>query len=343
MERSSLYFTAPQRLEVRREPLPEPKPGQLLVQSLRTAISAGTELLFYRNQLPAGTEVDATIDALEGTVRYPLKYGYAAVGIVVELAPGAEASWRDRLVFAFQPHESHFWSDPQALTPLPEGLNPEEAVFVPNMESAVNFVHDGRPLLGERVLVLGQGIVGLLTTSLLHPFPLAALVTLDRFPLRRQMALEAGADASLDPDDPDTPERLTSALQPPADPPGADLCFELTGAPEALNLALAHTGFGGRIVIGSWYGSKQAPIDLGGSFHRSRIQLISSQVSSLNPLLSARLPKPRRMALAWQMLETVRPSRFITHRFPIEQADEAYRLLDQQPQDAVQVVFTYDS
>ena len=151
-----------------------------------------------------------------------------------------------------------FWPIPQNCTPLPPDVTPEEALFLPNLETAVNFMMDGRPMIGERVVVFGQGIVGLLTTALLAQHPLARLITLDRHPLRRSFSLMAGAHISLDPAEPgahrSAPEELKSS-----DREGADLVYELSGSPEALEQSLAVTGFSGRIVIGSWYGRKKGP------------------------------------------------------------------------------------
>ena len=123
--------------------------------------------------------------------------------------------------------------------------------------------------------------------------------------------------------------------------PDADLSIELSGSPEALNDAIALTGFSGRIVIGSWYGRKPAQLDLGGSFHRSRIKLISSQVSSISPELSGRWDKSRRFEVAWQAIQRVQPQKWITHRYSLGQAQEAYRLLDESPEEAIQVMLTY--
>jgi threonine dehydrogenase-like Zn-dependent dehydrogenase len=120
-----------------------------------------------------------------------------------------------------------------------------------------------------------------------------------------------------------------------------DLTFELTGSPSVLDEAITHTAFSGRIVIGSWYGQKRSEIDLGGSFHRSRIRLISSQVSTISPELSGRWDKPRRFEVAWQALERIQPKRWITHRFSIDDAAKAYQLLDENPQETIQVVFEY--
>jgi threonine dehydrogenase-like Zn-dependent dehydrogenase len=124
-------------------------------------------------------------------------------------------------------------------------------------------------------------------------------------------------------------------------PLGADLVFELSGQPEALNTALALAGAQGRVVVGSWYGDRRAPLQLDTHFHRGRIQLISSQVSHIQPALRGRWDKTRRFQLAWDLLPKLRPSRFISHRFPLEQAPEAYRLLAQEAADTLAMVFTY--
>ena len=221
--------------------------------------------------------------------------------------------------------------------PVPLPLSPEAAAFVPNMETAVNFLMDGQPLIGEQVVVFGQGVVGLLTTALLARLPLTSLVTLDRYPLRRQTSLALGAHTSLDPAEPQTLARLHALLQ-----QGADLTYELSGNPAVLEPAIAATGFSGRVVIGSWYGQKRAEIDLGGRFHRSRMRLISSQVSTLAPEWTGRWSKARRLQVAWWMLEQVQPAHLITHRFPLARAAEAYAMLDQHPEAALQVILTYD-
>jgi 2-desacetyl-2-hydroxyethyl bacteriochlorophyllide A dehydrogenase len=332
-----LYFTAPRQVVVQQQELQHPASGQVLVKTLLSAISPGTELLIYRGEFPTGLPVDESIAALVGDFSYPLRYGYSAVGRVAELGGGVDPAWLGCLVFAFQPHASSFVSDPARLIPVPQGISPELAVFLPNMETAVNFLLDGAPLIGERVAVLGQGIVGLLTTALLARFPLDSLVALDRYPLRRQASLQAGAMACLDPASPDVTERLLSL-----NPGGADLVYELSGVPAALDLAIAVAAFSGRVVVGSWYGQKRASLDLGGRFHRSRIRLVSSQVSSIAPELSGRWTVERRFSQAWRWLVEIVPRRWITHRFPLAQSAEAYRLLDEDPAAAIQVLLTYD-
>jgi threonine dehydrogenase-like Zn-dependent dehydrogenase len=304
-----------------------------------SAISSGTELLIYRGQAPSGMPVDATIAALAGDFGFPLKYGYAAAGRVIAVGSAAERAWQGRLVFALRPHESHFLSAPAELLPIPDGVKPEEAVFLPNMETAVNFLLDGHPAIGERVVVFGQGVVGLLTTALLARFPLACLITLDRYASRRERSLALGAHLSLDATGAHVLDRVQACFQNQG--AGADLTYELSGSPAALGQALAVTGFSGRIVIGSWYGQKRADLDLGGRFHRSRIRLISSQVSTIAPEWGGRWTKWRRLQVAWEMLQRLRPAPLITHRFPLAQAVQAYALLDRRPEEALQVLFTY--
>ncbi|MDO9303010.1 MAG: zinc-binding alcohol dehydrogenase, partial [Anaerolineales bacterium] len=194
----------------------------------------------------------------------------------------------------------------------------------------VNLVQDGAPILGERVLILGQGVVGLLTASLLSEFPLESLVTVDQFELRRK-ALNVEGQKS----------KVKSLSSSDLRPSTFDLVFELSGSPSALNDAIALTTFSGRIVIGSWYGQKHAEIDLGGAFHRSRIKLISSQVSTISPELSGRWDKSRRFDVAWKALERIKPEKWITHRFALNDADKAYQLLDENPQETIQVIFDF--
>jgi threonine dehydrogenase-like Zn-dependent dehydrogenase len=336
----SIVFTAPHTCEVEAHQLPKPVTGQVQVHTLLSAISPGSELLVYRGLAPHDLPVDDTIEALSGGFSFPIRYGYALVGEVTALGPGVDPSLEGQQVFAFHPHESRFNAQPKDLIPLPPGISIEDAVFLPSMETALNFVLDGHPLIGEQVVVVGQGIVGLLTTALLARFPLVQLVSLDHFTLRREASLAMGAQHSLDAGGSGLLEQLREILGAVHRYDGADLVYELSGSPEALNLAIAVGGFASRIVIGSWYGQKQARLDLGGRFHRARQQLVSSQVSSLSPSLIGRWTKPRRLEAAWQGLLAIRPSRLITHRFPLAEASEAYQLLDHAPQSTIQVVFT---
>lgn len=343
MRRQALYFNCPGEVAVREETIESPAPEEVLVQTLASAISPGTEMLIYRGQAPIDVPLDESIPDLANQFRYPLKYGYAAVGRVVEIGSRVDSSWQGRVVFSFHTHENYFLSSPSELLHLPDDLSPEEAAFLPNMETAVNFLMDGQPLIGERVVVIGQGIVGLLTTALLSRMPLASLITLDKFPLRQKKSIALGAHMSLDYESTEAESQLNALLKIGQEDAGADLVYELSGNPAALEQAIDLTGFHGRVVIGSWYGQKRYDLNLGGRFHRSRIRIISSQVSTIAPELTGRWTKPRRLQLALQLLRQIRPAHLITHRFPLAEAAQAYTLIDQRPEEAIQVILTYDS
>jgi alcohol dehydrogenase len=323
----ALYFTGPESVAVRDQPIAEPGPGQVRVRTERSGISPGTELLVYRDEVSSELPTDETIEALDGTFSYPLQYGYAAVGRVTAVGEGVDEDWLDRRVFAFNPHESHFLSDPETL--VPTTLAPEQAVFIPNAEAAANFVMDGRPRFGARVAVFGQGPVGLLTTAMLAEFPLATLVTVDPCASRREFSRSLGADRAVAPDEIGSLEEV-------------DIAFELSGNPAALDDAIDLTGYAGQVVVGSWYGTKDVSLDLGNAYHRSHIRVRSSQVSKIDPDHADRWDKDRRLDVVRDWLRAADLSALHTHAFDIGRAPEAYRLLDERPDDAVQVTFTYE-
>lgn len=339
MKRKTVYFTAQRQVELREESLPALGAEDVLVETICSSISAGTEMLVYRGQFP---HLNDSHDHLSSDLCYPLSYGYACVGVIKDTGKQADKSLRDKLVFGFQPHTSALICHPSSLVFAPASLPAEACSFLSNMETAVNLVQDAAPILGERALVLGQGVVGLLVASLLKEFPLEALVTSDCYELRRKASHEIGVNESINSFvsqgnilDTKSKIRRSGYAQ------SFDLTFELTGSPFALDEAIACTTFSGRVVIGSWYGEKRAAIDLGGAFHRSRINLIPSQVSTIAPELSGRWDKARRFHVAWEALKRIQPQKWITHRFPIDKAEDAYRLLDENPHETIQVMFQY--
>jgi 2-desacetyl-2-hydroxyethyl bacteriochlorophyllide A dehydrogenase len=337
MRPEQLWFTGPGAVEVRSGDPLTLDDGQVLVENLCSAVSAGTEMLIYRGQFPQDMALDANIQSLQFQCSYPLQYGYACVGRITQLGAGVSTSWMGKRVFAFQPHASHFVSVIQGLIPVPEDINTEDAVFLANMETAVNLVQDGSPLLGERVLVLGLGIVGLLLSSLLAQFPLGELIAADTIKERCELAQRQGVHKVFNP----LSESAVAELRQRLGNSGCDLIYEVSGLPEALNSAINLSGFASRIVIGSWYGNKSAPISLGGAAHRNRLHITTSQVSSLEPELSGRWDKARRFDTVWEMLRRVQPQRWISHRVPLLEAPNLYHQLDRQPQECLQALFIY--
>jgi alcohol dehydrogenase len=326
MPSKELYFTGQESVAVEEAPIPQPGPTEVRIRTELSGISSGTELLVYRGEVPSKFETDETIDALDGTFSYPIQYGYAAVGRVTAVGDDVDDDWLDRRVFAFNPHESHFLADPETL--IPTTLSPERAVFIPNAEAAVNFVMDARPRIGARVVIFGQGPVGLLTTAVLSEFPLSSLVTVDPCARRRALSESVGADSSVAPE--------TLAVE------DADITLELSGNPAALDDAIDATGYAGQVIVGSWYGTKDVQLALGSDYHRSHVRIRSSQVSRIDPDHADRWDKDRRLDVVRSWLTDRDLSALLTHEVPIERASEAYELLNERPDDAVQVVLSYE-
>ena len=342
MKRQVLVHRDVRKLEVVEEVCPLPNEGEVLVQTRYSGISAGTEAMIYRGLFPDNLMLDESLPALSGEFKYPFRYGYCCVGQIVECGKNISPEWQGKRVFAFHPHASHFTIPLKDLIPLPDTLRDEDAVFIPNMETAVNFLQDGRPLLGESVIVFGLGMVGLLTSALLGQFPLGFLGCLDLFPQRRQIALSLGADIALNPAEFPQPGTLRETLcLAGLTQAGADLVYELSGNPQALNQAIEVCGFNSRVVIGSWYGKKSVSLDLGSAFHRNRISLYSSQVSTIAPPLSGRWDKNRRFEVVFEQLEKVKPGNWISHVFPLIEAEQVFQLLIDSPDEVLQAIFTY--
>jgi 2-desacetyl-2-hydroxyethyl bacteriochlorophyllide A dehydrogenase len=329
----SVWFSAPRSVELRTAEIGPPAPDELLVRAELSAISAGSELLVYRGLAPP--ELDPDLPTVEGSFSLPIKFGYALVGRV--LAQGAQVPERlvGRRVFAFHPHQSELVISAGFAVALPEAVSAEDGVFFANLETALTVVLDAHPRLGETVAVFGQGVVGLLITALLRKTGAGRIIAVDGFARRRQAALELGADLALSPS-----EAHSERLRALSDERGLDLVIESSGSAEALQTGIDALAFQGTLVASAWYGSKILPLQLGGSFHRRRLRLISSQVSNLDPALTPRWDRARRTAKVLELLQWLRPSRLISHRFELSDAAAAYALLDTAPEQTLQVVLT---
>lgn len=345
--RRRVQFSAPGKVDVVSEDLKSPAEGEVQVRTMYSAISPGTERLVYEGNAPDDVETDPSIDALQdGGFSYPLSYGYACVGTVEQVGREVDDTWLGATVFAFHPHASRFVTRPDELVVLPDEIKMTDAVLIPALETAVNLLMDGSPVIGETVIVFGQGVVGLLTTRLLAEHPLEDILTLDSRSARCDLSKEMGATetgrALSDLNTLDF-EKHSSSKTYAYGPEGgrADLVYELTGTPSVLNDAIESTGFGGRLVIGSWYGKKRAPVNLGGHFHRSRMRIISSQVSTIDPEYRGRWTKSRRMSVVVDLLDEVNPGQLVSDTFSIDDAPTVYEhLASDEPM--LQPLFVYE-
>jgi threonine dehydrogenase-like Zn-dependent dehydrogenase len=310
---------------IREELLAPMKPAEALVRSRLIGISHGTELLAFRGELPAELPTDETLGSLPGTLRYPLKYGYINVG-EANTAQGA------RRVFAFFPHQDWFCLPETQLLPLPDGLSFDDAVFLANMETALGIVHDLAPRYGETVLLVGQGVVGLLVAGILREAGVDR-IAVEPLALRREASHELGCRV-LDPASGGVSEQVYGATK----GRGADLAVECSGTAAGLQLAVDCLAFEGTVIEASWFGSREVSLKLGTAFHRKRLHLRSSQVSRVASELGGRWDKARRFAVVLDLLRRLKPARYITQRFALDRGQEAFELLDRRPGECIQVV-----
>lgn len=336
----SIHHIAPGKVSIAEITLPPLGPDQVLVRTRYSALSAGTESLIYEGRFPPGFAQDGRIASLQGAFEYPFAYGYTLVGEVVDIGRDVDRSLLGRAVFAFHPHQDYAVVPVSDVIPVPSAIEPRAALFLPNMESALNFVMDARPAIGERAMVFGLGIVGLLTTRLLAEFPLETLITADPIRARRERSTALGARRAIDP----TESAGFAALEKDlfeADAPGLDLAIELSGNPQGLNQALRLMGFDGRVIVGSWYGRGVQALELGTHFHRRRIRLVSSQVSTIDPRHSGRWTRERRIGLAWDAIARLAPEALITHTLSFPDCERAFALASRREDNALQVVLEY--
>lgn len=333
-EARALWFTGPRAAEILPETVPPPGPGEVRVRAIASAVSAGTEMLVYRGEVAPDLALD--LPTLQGSFAFPIKHGYASVGRVLYAGPNVETLLPGDLVFALHPHQDVFVAPADLVSRLPEGLDPLLGLFVANLETAVGVVHDTPLHLGETALVFGQGVVGSLAAQLLKLAGACRVLVVDPVENRRRLALDAGADGAFEPG-----EDLEARIRAATGGRGADVAVEASGSGAALAVAIGCVGEEGTVIVASWYGAKPVPLPLGGNFHRGRVKIRSSQVGRMNPELGPRWDRRRRTGLVLDLLPRMRLLELITHRIPFGSAPEAYRLLDERPEDAVQVIFTH--
>jgi 2-desacetyl-2-hydroxyethyl bacteriochlorophyllide A dehydrogenase len=333
----AVWFAGPRCAEVRPEAVRAPGEGEVMVQTVVSMISAGTEMKYYRGHVAPGTDVGHPTQA--GGPGFPVKFAYLCVGRVVEAGRGTPQRPGD-LVYVRHPHQDLFTTPVQKdnraiVVDLPGAMDPEAAMFLNLAEVAVNALLDAPVALGDVAVVFGQGVVGLFLAQLARRTA-GRLLVVDPLPARQQLGRAFGADAAVAPGD------IEAAVRAASDGRGADIVFEASGAPGALQQAIRVTGREGTIVVASFYGDQPVPLVLTPEFHVGRQKIVSTMVGGLNPALrSPRWDFRRRTATALELLPGLHPTEMITHRIPFEQAPEAFRLLDERPAEVLAVALTY--
>lgn len=331
----AVYHQAIRTVALGETDVPMPRNGELLIKTRYSAISSGHECRLFRGEVAA--------NAPSGRLPYPLKSGQALVGEVIDSGSRQDGDWIGKQVFAYHPHQSYLVLEPKDCIRIPAHVPPERALFLASMESALAILADIEPALGERVMVFGLDVVGLLTTALLNQHPLAELITADPMTHLREKSLELGAGLAIDPQD----QRALAALRDclfHEGVDGLDVAVELSGRMSALNQAIQLAGTSARVVIASRYGQGGEPFDLNDRLLDKRVRLISSvSRSPTSRCGGGRWNRERRVQQAWDWLARLQPEQLISHRYALTACQEAFDVLhSRSPQVATQVIFRYE-
>lgn len=284
------WATGPYQAELRAERLPPLLPGEVRVRAEYGAVSRGTEAIVARGGVPAGLAEAMRCPFQRGAFPFPVKYGYATVG-VIEAGPPERLGER---VFALHPHQDRFNLPAEAAHPLPPDLPPERAVLAANMETALNGVWDAGAAAGDRIVVLGAGVVGLLAAWLASRIPATEVRVEEPLAARRRAAQSLGLRTE------------------PGEPGCADLVIEASGAPDALDRAFELGGAEATVVCLGWYADRPVTAALGGAFFQRRQRLIASQVGSVPAQRARRWPPARRLRTALDLLRDPALDRLVT-------------------------------
>jgi threonine dehydrogenase-like Zn-dependent dehydrogenase len=272
----AFWTVAPGVGELRTETLAEPQDHEVPVRTLASGISRGTEATVFAGRVPAGQYAAMRAPLMAGDFPFPVKYGYAAVGVAPD---GAR-------VFVLHPHQDVFLAPRAMCVPVPDVVPTPRAVLAANMETALNIVWDARPLAGERMLVIGAGVVGLLTAALLARIPAACVTVVDVDAARAAFAGRLGC----------------AFATPDSAPPDQELIVHASGSEAGLRLALDRAAFEARIVEASWFADRMPTLPLGEAFHPKRLRIVSSQVGSVAAPMRGRRTHAERLATALALL-----------------------------------------
>jgi 2-desacetyl-2-hydroxyethyl bacteriochlorophyllide A dehydrogenase len=325
---NAVRFVAPYAVELVDVVVPETGAGEVLVQAELSGISGGTEMLAYRGELDSSLPRDETLGALAGSFEYPFTYGYSVVGTVE--ASGADVGEGER-VFAFHPHQSRFVVSAADIVRI-GAIDPRTATLFPLVETALQISLDAGVRYREVAAVLGLGPVGILTGILLMRSG-AAVLGSDPKPWRRETAKACGLETV-------EPDALGEAVRTATRGRGADVIVEATGNPEALGESLGLLSTEGVAIVASWYGAKPVTLPLGADFHRRRLEIRSSQVSTIGGR-AVRWDRRRRLQETQALLAELPLAVLASHTFPLEQVQEAYAALDRGDDGVIHIALDY--
>ncbi len=320
-EASALWFQAREQAAILPESLPEVTKGWCEIRTHFSALSPGTERLVYCDRVPPELAEEMRCPYMVGHFSFPVKYGYSLVGTI----SAGPTDWLGRQVHVLHPHQDRCVVRCEDVYALPPDVPPGRATLASNLETAVNVLWDAQVALGERVLVVGFGIVGSLVARLLSLMPGVQLEVVDTAPAKQRLANDMGFHSpNIDNLD-----------------PSFDLAIHASASSEGLQAALDHVGFEGRVVELSWYGTRPVTVQLGGTFHNQRKRIISSQVSSIAPAQRPRWDNQRRKALVFDLLRRPEFDAHITHTVGFGDLPQVFQRLAQPPTEGLAYLVDY--
>ena len=281
----AFWVVGPSSGEIRSVELPPTGPGEVLVRTLHSGVSRGTETLVFQGHVPTSQYAVMRAPFQDGDFPWPVKYGYLNVGTVEE----GPAPLLGRVVFSLFPHQSTFVVPAEAVTVVPDGVPPERAVLAGTVETAVNALWEAAPLVGDRVAVVGGGMVGCCVARLLAGIPGAEVTLVDVEPARAKVASSLGvgfADAAEARDIVDA----------------CDIVVHTSATSSGLQLSLDLLATEGTVIELSWYGTHEVRLALGGTFHSGRLAIRASQVGEVAPARRSRRSRADRRGIALELL-----------------------------------------
>ncbi|MEP7313168.1 MAG: zinc-binding alcohol dehydrogenase [Pseudomonadota bacterium] len=324
-EALAFWIAAPGRGEIRRERLRSPAGDELIVQTLYSGVSRGTEALVFRGEVPPSEYQRMRAPFQVGDFPAPVKYGYASVGRVIH----GPASLLDKQVFCLHPHQTVFIVPLAAAQPLPPGLPAARAVLAANLETALNGVWDADVRPGDRVCVVGGGSVGLLAAWLCARIPGCEVQLIDSNAARETIARQLGSDFA-------SPEAAVTEAG------TADVVLHASGTEEGLAVALRVAAYEATVVELSWYGDRAVSLPLGHAFHSQRLQLRSSQVGAVAGVQRSRWTHARRLQLALRLLAHPELDLLINSESRFGELPQVMAELAQNPRDVILHRVVYD-
>jgi threonine dehydrogenase-like Zn-dependent dehydrogenase len=317
----AFWLAQPGQGELRRDELPALGEHDVRVRTLKSGISRGTESLVFNGRVPKSLYETMRCPFQEGDFPAPVKYGYASVGIVEAGAPELIG----RHVFCLHPHQDRYVVPAAAVVPLPDALPDARAVLAANMETALNGLWDGAPRLGDRIAVVGGGVVGALAAALAARIPGTSVEIVDTDPGRAALAAALGCRFAL-------PDRAAGE---------ADLVIHASGTAAGLATALSLAGFEARVLELSWYGDGPVAAPLGEAFHAKRLCLVSSQVGAVALARRARRTRRQRLEQALALLTDPVFDRLLTGDGDFAELPAIMARLARDPQGALCQVVSY--